>query len=75
MKKLFFILVVLTLFAPPISAQTDSLVFYNGNYLVGEVKTMNRGVITVETDYSDADFKIEWGKIKEIYTVTYFLIT
>ncbi|MCD4730119.1 MAG: DUF481 domain-containing protein [Bacteroidales bacterium] len=75
MKKLFFILVVFTLFAPTISAQTDSLVFYNGNYAIGEVKSMNRGVLTFETDYSDSDFKIEWEKIKEIYTVTYFLIT
>jgi len=36
---------------------------------------MTRGVLTVETDYSDSDFKIEWEKIKEIYTVTYYLIT
>jgi len=75
MKKLFFTLFIFALFTIALSAQTDSLVFYNGNYVVGEVKSMSRGVITVETDYSDSDFKIEWEKIKEIYTVTYFLIT
>ncbi len=36
---------------------------------------MDRGVLTMETDYSDSDFKIEWKKIKEIYTDSYFLIT
>ncbi|MEZ5196151.1 MAG: DUF481 domain-containing protein [Bacteroidales bacterium] len=51
------------------------MIFYSGNYIVGEVKNMTRGVITIETDYSDADFKIEWEKIKEIYTVTFFLVT
>ena len=58
-----------------IYAQSDSVIFYNGNYVIGEAKTMTRGVLTMETDYSDSDFKIEWEKIKEIYTVTYFLIT
>jgi len=56
-------------------AQTDSLTFHNGNYIVGEVKTMNRGVLTVKTNYSDSDFKIEWKNVKEIYTNNYYLIT
>jgi hypothetical protein len=58
-----------------LNAQSDSLTFFNGNYIVGEVKNMDRGVLTVETDYSDKDFTVEWEKIKEIYTATYFLIT
>jgi len=56
-------------------AQTDSITFHNGNFIVGEVKTMNRGVLTVKTSYSDSDFKIEWKNIKEIYTYNYYLIT
>jgi hypothetical protein len=75
MKKLLFTLLILSIATQMLKAQTDSLVFYNGNYAIGEVKNMNRGVLTFETDYSDSDFKIEWEKIKEIYTVTYFLIT
>lgn len=53
----------------------DSIIFNNGNYIVGEVKTMDRNVLSVETDYSDDDFTIEWDGIKEIYTKTFFLIT
>ena len=75
MKKFITSLLILVLFAMTLSAQVDSMVFYQGNYIVGEVKHMNRGVVTVETDFSDADFKIEWEKIKEIYTSTYFFIT
>ncbi len=56
-------------------AQTDSIVFINGNYIVGEIKDMDKGVVEVETDYSDSDFKIEWKGIKELYTKTHFLIT
>lgn len=75
MKKLFLSFTFLILITFTLSAQVDSLVFFNGNYVVGEVKTMNRGVITIETDYSDSDFNIDWEKITEIYTETYFLIT
>ncbi len=56
-------------------AQTDSLVFSNGNSMVGEIKSMDRGVLTIETDYSDSDFKIEWSGIKELYANTNFLIS
>jgi hypothetical protein len=56
-------------------SQSDSLIFNNGNYIVGEVKSMDRNILKIETDYSDDDFTIEWDGIKEIYTNTYFLIT
>jgi len=56
-------------------AQTDSLIFTNSNFMVGDVKSMNRGVLVMETDYSDSDFKIKWDDIEEIYTQTSFLIT
>lgn len=56
-------------------AQPDSLVLKNEDIIVGELKTLERGVLTIETDYSDSDFKIEWDGIDKIYTTTSFLIT
>jgi len=56
-------------------AQTDSLILKNGNIIVGEFKDMDKGVLAIETDYSDSDLKIEWEGIKEIYSNTKFLIT
>jgi len=53
----------------------DSLIFKNGNTIKGEVKGMDRGVLTIETDYSKSDFTIEWVEIKKVYTKTQFLIT
>ena len=65
MSKLFFLLAFLfsigTLFA-----QNDTLIMKNGNMIVGEIKSLNHGVIQVETDYSDSDFKIEWNNVREI---------
>jgi len=56
-------------------SQVDSLILVNGDVIIGELKHMDRAVTTIETDYSDQDFKIEWDGIKEIYTTTSFLIT
>jgi hypothetical protein len=53
-------------------AQVDSLILKNGNIIVGEFKDMDKGVLTIETDYSDSDFKIEWEGIEEIYSKTNF---
>lgn len=75
MKKLLLLQTLFFLGIILVSAQPDSIIFNNGNFLVGEVKTMDRNVLQVETDYSDADFTIEWDGIKEIYTKTFFLIT
>jgi len=58
-----------------LNAQKDSLILKNGNVIVGEIKSLDKGVITVETDYSKNDFTIEWNGVKEIYSNTSFLIT
>ena len=36
---------------------------------------MDKGVLKMETPFSDSDFAIEWEGIKELYCTTYFLIT
>jgi len=48
-------------------AQKDSLILKNKDVIVGEIKSLDKGVITIETDYSKTDFTIEWSGIKEIY--------
>src|SRR5262245_60186785 len=56
-------------------SQKDSLVLNNKDIVVGEIKSMKNGVITIETDYSKSDFTIKWSKVKEIYSKNNFLIT
>ncbi len=73
LNRIFGLFVVL-LFAINSSAQNDSLILKNNNVIIGEIKSMNRSVVIIETDYSDSDFKVEWGGIKEIYTEQVFII-
>ena len=74
MKKFLFITFAL-LSATFVFSQNDSLILINGDVIIGELKTMDRGVAIFETDYSDKDFNIEWDGIKEMYTTTSYLIT
>lgn len=47
--------------------QTDSLTLKNGDVLVGEIKELTTGVVTMETSYSDKDFQIEFNKVVRIH--------
>lgn len=77
--KSFLRLSLLALFtlvsAPSLFAQQDQITLNNGDKIVGEIKSMDKGVVTIETPYSDSDFKIEWDGVEEIVTESKFLIT
>jgi len=53
--KRYIISVILLLSISNIYAQTETLIFKNCIIVVGEVKSMNMGVISIEADYSDSD--------------------
>lgn len=72
MKRL--IPLILILFSISGNAQ-DSLILENANIIAGEIKSMDRGILTIETDYSDVDMKIKWSGVSQIFTTTNFLVT
>ena len=45
---------------------TDTIVLKNNDIIIGEIKSMNKGVLQIETDYSKSDFKLEWREVKFI---------
>ncbi|WMI67680.1 DUF481 domain-containing protein [Mangrovimonas sp. YM274] len=57
-----------------LNAQNDTIVLKNNNTLVGTMKEMNNGVLTIETDYSKDDFRIKWLHVKEVKSMQLFLI-
>lgn len=64
-------LVVLSCFiTTALHAQKDSLILKNGNVIVGVIKSLDKDVLVVGTDYSSSDFTIVWSGIKEIYCST-----
>src|SRR6476619_4989447 len=55
-------------------AAKDVVVTTTGDRLVGEIKSVEKDVLTLSTDYSDADFKIKWEKIASIESERQFLL-
>jgi len=53
----------------------DTLYLPNGNFINGEIKGMEQGLLKIDTDYGDQDFVIEWDQVKQIYTSTYFFVS
>ncbi|PZX48514.1 DUF481 domain-containing protein [Algoriphagus chordae] len=76
MKRVILLLVVVfAAYSNSIAQNTDSLLLKNKNLIVGEIKSMDKGVLTIETDYSDSDFKVTWDEIIQIASTKKFLIT
>ena len=74
MKTVHLVLIMILLLTTIINA-SDTLRVSTGEILTGEIKSMERNVITIETDYSDSDFMIDWGKVTEIFSDRLFIIT
>ncbi len=56
------------------SAATDVVTMITGEKLVGEIKKVEKDVLTMSTAYSDSDFKIEWGKVASLESDRQFLV-
>ena len=52
----------------------DVVTTTSGDRLVGEIKRVEKDVLTLETAYSDADFKIEWGDIAALESKRQFIV-
>jgi len=74
-NQLFLTLAILLCALSAIRAQRDSMILSNGDIIVGEIKSMDKGVLIIETEYSDDDFTLKWVEVKEVYSQTRFLIT
>ena len=69
----YWILLLLTT-ASAAFAQTDTVTMATGEKIVGEIKKVEKDMLTISTPYSDADFKIEWEQVASIDSTRQFLI-
>ncbi len=65
----FFFISLLNVFA-----QTDTLLLSNGDEIIGEIKELDKGILIIETVYSDNDFEIEWDKVRKLRSDQTFII-
>ncbi len=71
----YLILLIIFLGTSLLFAQNDTIVLSNGDDIVGEIKSMEKNVLILKTDYSDSDFKIEWDMVREIYSDRNFIFS
>ena len=55
-------------------AGKDVVITTSGDRLVGEIKNVNKDLLTLSTDYSDSDFKIKWEKVASIESDRQFVV-
>ena len=61
------LIVVCLLFVPlSVSSQNDTITLKSGDKLAGEIKLIAKGVLKMETTYSDKDFMIEYNKVNKL---------
>ncbi|MEH0156196.1 DUF481 domain-containing protein [Limibacter armeniacum] len=73
--KTLFTLIFMAFICFPLLAQKDTLKISDEEKLIGEIKGMDRGIITMSTDYSKDDFKIKWEDVQQVKTHSHFLIS
>jgi len=56
------------------AAATDVVTTITGEKIVGEIKKVEKEVLTIETVYSDSDFKVKWDQIASIESNRRFLV-
>ncbi len=48
------------------SSQNDSIQLKDNSILIGEIKSLARGVLIIKTSYSDSDFHVEFKKVQSL---------
>ncbi len=59
-----YLLIIVLLISGALSAQNDTIQLKNNDVLVGEVKSLAKGILILKTSYSDKDFRIEFNEVK-----------
>ena len=55
-------------------AQQDSILISNGDRLNGEILKMDKGILYLDAEYADSEFKITWDQVISLKTDRSFLI-
>ncbi|MCV9385811.1 DUF481 domain-containing protein [Reichenbachiella ulvae] len=74
MKTTSLVLVFVFLSLPSLIFAQDTVVLSNGDDIVGEIKGMDKSVLTIETDYSSSDFEIEWENVVDLTSASVYII-
>ncbi len=70
-----YLIIIVLLIGAVLSAQNDTIQLKNNDVLVGEVKSLSKGIMVLKTTYSDKDFRIEFNEVKGLIIQRKCLLT
>ncbi|MFY0628154.1 MAG: DUF481 domain-containing protein [Reichenbachiella sp.] len=73
MKTLLISLLVVNSFVT-YGHNNDTLRLNNGQEIIGEIKILDGGVLTLDTDYDDQKFLIKWNQVQQVRSSSSFII-
>jgi len=53
----------------------DTVFLKNGDRVIGSIKEVTQGVLTIKPDYSKSDYKLKWEEIADIFTSNELFLT
>ena len=65
MIRAYFILIFIST-TLSVLGQNDTIVLKNSKSIYGEIKKIQSNVLTIETSYSDTDFKIDFKEVSQL---------
>ena len=65
-------IVLFIIVAHPVFSQRDSLILKNKDVIVGEIKSLDKGVLTIETGYSKSDLQLNGVVLKKFILKQHF---
>lgn len=77
MVPFFKYLSLVTLVALPLLVRShvrDTVVLVDNQIIIGEIKLLEGGIMTMKTDFSKVDFKIKWNRVLNVRTTSNFII-
>jgi len=56
------------------AAEHDTVFTTKGDVLVGEIKSLNLGVLTLDANSGDSDYKVKWSNVEKLVSKGYFTV-
>lgn len=75
MKIKYYLTLLLSALSVFMFSQNDTVKLANNDVLVGELKKMEKSILTFSTSYDDSDFKIKWGKVEQVKSDRQFIVS
>lgn len=74
-NKVLVLFLILCLGSFASSAKNDSIIVQTSQYLLGEIKSMERSILTIKTKYGKSDFRVKFKEVQGLFSESSFIVS